>query len=251
MKTLFNIAHRGFSGQYPENTLIAFRKAAEIGADMVEMDVTLSKDGEVVVLHDDTLDRTTDGRGWVGEYTLAQLKRLDAGRWFAPSFAGERIPTLDEALALLKTTPATVCIELKRLVGHDDADVPHFIEKVLALVHRWELGSRMILMGKQAHYLAIAAQFDPQVVTAYNPGYARLRGTGHTARLALACGAQMVTPDYRWVTRGLINSLHARGLSVLVWTINRPWTMRRAIAQGADGIITNHPNRLKALLNHP
>ena len=92
------IAHRGFSGAAPENTLAAVRAAIEVGADMVEIDVTLTSDGHIVVIHDETLDRTTTGSGRVSDFTLAELQRLDAGGWFAPRFAGERIPTLDQVL---------------------------------------------------------------------------------------------------------------------------------------------------------
>ena len=93
------IAHRGFSAIAPENTLVAIEKAIELGADMVEFDVTVTADGEVVVIHDETLGRTTDGRGKVMEKTLEELQRLDAGSWFAPEFAGESIPTLEQVLA--------------------------------------------------------------------------------------------------------------------------------------------------------
>jgi len=96
------IAHRGASGTRPENTLVAFRRAEELGAQMVELDVQLSRDGEVIVLHDWTLDRTSDGRGRVGKRTIEELRRLDAGTWFDRAYAGERIPTLGEVLAAIR-----------------------------------------------------------------------------------------------------------------------------------------------------
>lgn len=106
------IAHRGFSGQAPENTLASFQKAVELGSDMIELDVRFSKDGQVVVIHDDTIDRTTNGRGKVADYTLKELKQFDAGSWFAPQFSGERIPTLKEVLELVKGK-VLVNIEIK------------------------------------------------------------------------------------------------------------------------------------------
>src|SRR5919197_4354903 len=93
------VGHRGAMGYAPENTLASFELAVEQGADVVELDVHLSRDGQVVVIHDEQLDRTTDGRGLVGDRTLDELKRLDAGSWFDPRFAGQRIPTLHEVLA--------------------------------------------------------------------------------------------------------------------------------------------------------
>ncbi|MGH7411421.1 MAG: glycerophosphodiester phosphodiesterase family protein, partial [Candidatus Methylomirabilis sp.] len=93
-----NIAHRGASALAPENTMAAFEKAIELGADVIELDLHLTRDGELVVIHDDTLDRTTDGRGPVHGRSLEEIRRLDAGRWFGQAFAGERIPTLSEVL---------------------------------------------------------------------------------------------------------------------------------------------------------
>src|SRR5262245_679720 len=104
------IAHRGASGTCPENTLAAFRRAVEVGADMIELDVQLTRDDAVVVMHDWTLDRTTDGSGAVGERALDELRPLDAGRWFAPEFAGERVPTL---AAVLDAVPIPINVELK------------------------------------------------------------------------------------------------------------------------------------------
>ena len=107
------MAHRGFSGKAPENTLAAFRKAIEIGSDFIELDVRFSKDGHLVVFHDDTLERTTNGKGKVADFSLQELKGLDAGSWFGPSFSGEKIPTLREVLAQAKGR-ILVNIELKK-----------------------------------------------------------------------------------------------------------------------------------------
>src|SRR5205814_5101727 len=109
------IAHRGASGTHPENTLAAFRRAVELGADMIELDVQLTRDGEVVVFHDATLERTTDGAGAVSDRTLAEIRRLDAGAWFGPAFRGTRVPTLAEVLAAVGLP---VNVELKP-VGDD------------------------------------------------------------------------------------------------------------------------------------
>src|SRR5919204_3658410 len=93
------VGHRGAMGYCPENTMISFARAVELGADWVELDVHLTRDGALAVIHDETLERTTNGKGLVREHTLDELKRLDAGSWFAPAYAGERIPSLDEELA--------------------------------------------------------------------------------------------------------------------------------------------------------
>ena len=120
------IAHRGYSGQFPENTLAAFAGALDIGADYIELDVQLSKDGQVVILHDDSLKRTTGVDGKVSDFTYEELAGLDAGAWFDASFAGEKIPTLEEALTLIRDTQCGVYLELK-----DIGQVEGFEEAVL------------------------------------------------------------------------------------------------------------------------
>ncbi len=108
-------AHRGYKSRYPENTLLAFREALDLGVDMLEFDLRGSKDGRVVVIHDETVDRTTNGTGPVGDFTLSELKRLDAGGWFGPAFRGLEIPTLEELCALLAGYPdAMLNVEIKR-----------------------------------------------------------------------------------------------------------------------------------------
>src|ERR687886_2515618 len=107
------VGHRGAMGHCPENTLASFERALELGADWIELDVHLSRDGALVVIHDESLDRTTDGHGLVKDHTLAELKRLDAGAWFGAAFAGQGIPTLDEVLVWAGERDTIVDIEIK------------------------------------------------------------------------------------------------------------------------------------------
>ena len=123
------VAHRGFSGAAPENTLAAFRMAIEAGSDMIELDVHLSKDGKVVVIHDETQERTTNGQGRVADRPLKEIKGLDAGSWFSPPFAGERIPTLQEVLSLAQGK-VPVNIEIKNPT-HGKYDITELAEKAL------------------------------------------------------------------------------------------------------------------------
>jgi glycerophosphoryl diester phosphodiesterase len=129
MDTPFLIAHRGGATEAPENTLAAFRHALSLGIRYVELDVQMSSDGELVVIHDETLDRTTSGSGPVGDHTYEELRRLDAGSWFAPEYAGERIPTLREVLDLCVLEGVGVVIELKSPGMYQGME-----EKVAALV---------------------------------------------------------------------------------------------------------------------
>ncbi|MBS2970590.1 glycerophosphodiester phosphodiesterase [Metabacillus sp. KIGAM252] len=136
-------AHRGCSGQYPENTMLAFRKAIEVGASGIELDVQMSKDGELVVIHDERIDRTTDRLGYVKDMTYKELRNADAGSWFHPSFHNERIPHLEEVLDLLLEDQSgmTLNIELK----NDVFDYPGLEEKVMLLAEDKKLASRIIL----------------------------------------------------------------------------------------------------------
>ena len=243
---IFSIAHRGFSGQYPENTLIAFAEAAAVGADMIELDVTCAKDGEIVVIHDDTLNRTTNGQGEVSDFTLAELKGLDAGIKFAPGFAHERIPTLAEIFVLLRETPLRFCIEIKKL---PDGQTPRpFIERIIRAIYDHDMASRSILIGFEADYLALAKQIDPLLSTGYNPGDYDGKTGWEIVRATLAIHADLLIPYHIWLTAELVEEWHAHGIPAWTWTVNEEDAMRRALAVGADGIITNYPDRLKIIL---
>ncbi|MGH2523785.1 MAG: glycerophosphodiester phosphodiesterase, partial [Anaerolineales bacterium] len=157
-RTPLILGHRGASAYAPENTLAAFRRSLELGAEGVELDVTLSADGVLVVIHDDTVDRTTDGAGRVNGLTLAQLKKLDAGypARFGDRFAGERIPTLEEVFAELDAR-AIVNVELKE----DTSPKRELAEKVVQVIHTRGVGGRALLSSFYYDNLQRAKQLDP------------------------------------------------------------------------------------------
>ncbi len=147
-------AHRGASDSHPENTLAAFREAIRLGAHMIEFDVALTKDGELVLMHDKTLDRTTNGTGPVSAHTLAQLRKLDAGRWKHPRFQGERIPTLDEALQMM---PVNIWLNVHLKGG------PALAEKTARrIVAQKRRHQAFLACGKQA--AEAAKRVDPQIL---------------------------------------------------------------------------------------
>ncbi len=235
-------AHRGFSGKAPENTLAAFRAAIEVGCDMIELDVHLIRDGEVVVIHDDTLERTTDGRGAVAGKTLAELRGLDAGAWFAPRFSGERIPTLVEVLALARDR-ILVNIELKK-----GKNFPYTMEELadqaLSVVEIAGMADRVLFSSFDSAAVERIRERNPRLPVALiverpwmNPGEA---GGGKIYPI-LNCRTRVLNGEN-------IRRAHAGGVRVHVWTVNRPAAMARFIALGVDGIMTNHPDRLIALL---
>lgn len=232
------IAHRGASIEAPENTLAAFRRALELGVDAVETDVHLSADGELVVIHESLLDRTTDGRGLVKDRSLAALRRLDAGRWFDERFAGERIPTLEEALDVLR--PVRVIIEIKNGPVYYEG----IAERVAAVVRR--SGHEAITVSSFDHpVLREMRGVAPDVETA-----ALFMGRLiDPLRLASEAGVGILHPYWMWITPDMIAAAHAAGLRVETWTVDEPAHQAHVVSLGVDGIITNQPARLRALLS--
>ena len=225
------IAHRGASGTCPENTLIAFARAAALGAHMIELDVQLTRDGEVVVMHDWTLERTTDGAGAVSDRTLAEIRRLDAGAWFGPAFRGTRVPTLADVLAAVGLP---VNVELKP-VGDDGLEAC-----ALAVVESASALARVVFSSFDADALerlrARAAGATLAVLWDAGPvadAVARARCVG--AR-ALHLRKDRTTPD-------ALAAAAAAGLPVRAWTVNERGEMDRLVAAGVEGIFTDFPER--------
>ncbi len=232
------LGHRGASAYAPENTLVAFRLALEQGADGVELDVTLSADGVPVVIHDDTVDRTTDGQGAVHVLTLAQLKQLDAGyrAKFGEQFAGERLPTLAEVFEALGAR-AIINVELKRDPSPDKA----LAQKVAALIAAHNMERRVIVSSFDYDNLrrvralnaalALGLLYDPTEPTRIAQAWlaAGVRAEAHHPYFHL----------HNALTRGLYR---ARGGRVNVWTVNTEADLRKQMALGVDGLITNCPD---------
>ena len=235
------IAHRGFSAEAPENTLAAFRMARAAGADAVELDVTTSRDGEVVVLHDPKVDRTTNGRGKVAELTWKELRALDAGSWFDRRYAGERIPTLEEVLRLLGPTGLLINIEIKREAA------PGIEEKVSELVRRAGLSERVVVSSFDHPRVVRMREIAPRLVTAVLVGRASLTGPSPAAA-ARGAGAPMLVAQHRALNPEAVKEARRLGLKVWAYTVDATKDMKRMLGLGVDGIVTNHPDRLRALL---
>jgi glycerophosphoryl diester phosphodiesterase len=234
--SILNIAHRGASGTAPENTLAAFRAAIAVGAAMCELDVQTTRDHALVVIHDDTVDRTTDGQGAVKEMTLAQLKRLDAGvRFSATVPRGEPIPTLDEVFALTAGQCA-LNIELKSAQ----------VEKgVVALMRKWKALETSMVSSFDWGRLARIHELE----VAVRIGVLAEKNVPRMFAAAARLSAYAINPRFDLVTSELCATAHARGLKVLVWTVDAPELMRLLIGCGVDGIMTNYPARLREVLS--
>jgi len=236
------IAHRGASAAAPQNTLAAFRRAMDLGADGVEMDVQLSADGAVVVIHDFSVDKTTDGTGDVATKTLAELEALDAGAKFSPQFAGERIPTLAQVFEALEGK-LLVNVELK------DFNPRHspLAARVVEVVRKYAMEKRVLFSSFNPFALRTIKRLAPEIPTGllYAPHLAvYLR----RAWLAPLVSHEARHPQSSMVTAQTMKWYRARGLRVNTWTVDDPAEMDRLIALGVDGIITSKPDVLSPLV---
>ena len=241
--------HRGASGHAPENTLASFRLARQLGATWLEFDVQLSADGVPIILHDDTLERTTNlGRpARPTELSLAELKELDAGGWYSPAFQGEKLPTLDEVLSEFGPTMG-LNIEIKSRPGFE-AD--NGLERLIAeAVRRHELQERVLISSFDPFRLAALHQLDPALrlgalytnrASDYPPNF-------DPFLLAEGVGAIALHPPFSLVNAELLERAHRQKLAVNTWTVNEPTDMRRLRELGVDMIITNYPDRLAEVL---
>jgi glycerophosphoryl diester phosphodiesterase len=258
-----NIAHRGASGHAPEHTFPSYDLALRFGADYIEQDLQETADGVLVVLHDETLDRTARGpaancTGRVADKTLAQIKTCDVGSWFndanldaaRPEYVGLRIPTLEEVFRRYGKR-ANYYIETKSPESADRME-----EKLLALLDRYGLRApavdhRQVLIQSfsPASLLKIHAQLDPEL-----PLIQLLYGGPSLANQAaldvIKSYAVGIGPAAASVDRALVDAAHARGLGVHPYTVNEPAEMRALLGAGVDGMFTNFPDRLEALLRH-
>ncbi|MBN1955403.1 MAG: glycerophosphodiester phosphodiesterase [Anaerolineae bacterium] len=239
-----NVAHRGASGSAPQNTLAAFRRAVELGADGVELDVHLSADGVPVVIHDFAVENTTDGSGRVADLPLAALQELDAGAWFDATFSGERIPTLEQVLD--DAGPRLlVNVELKALDGVDRG-----LEAVVAaVVERRGVPERLLFSSFEPQALCRMQRLAPHIPRALLYGPAPLSIlTFLRARRRRELKLAGVSPHWSLLRPAAVRRAHARGRRVTAWTVDEPQRMRRLVAWGVDAIITNYPDRLRKVL---
>ena len=241
------VAHRGYRGLYPENTLAAFEAAIAVGADMVELDVCLTRDRVPVVIHDKTLYRTTDGKGLVSEHSLSELKELDAGSWFSSEFKGEAVPTLEELLQLVRGR-ILVNIEIKQDSFESPAP-PDAIEfQICELVERLEMVDS-VLISSFEHFIFSRIQRwyrDHGKSTALR--IAPLQEVPLSEELALGLcqrqSAYSYNPNENHVTPSLIEIMKAGGFRIFPYTINDEKRMEQLIKWGATGIISDEPELL-------
>ena len=248
------LAHRGFRGQYPENTMLAFQKAAELGVDGLEMDIHATRDGVLVVSHDETVDRMTNGFGPIKEMTVAELRQLDAGyRWTADGgqtfpFRGQEItiPTLEEVFTTFPQFWINVDIKQSE---------PAIVTPFVAMIRRFDMAKRMMVGSFDTATVHRFRQECPEVAMAATEPEVRhlviLNKLG-LGRFYRKQAQAMQIPEWngriRVITPRFIKDAHRAGTAVHVWTVNETADMQRLMEWGVDGLITDYPDRLLTLL---
>lgn len=237
------IAHRGASGTAPEHTRPAFQRALDLGVDMIELDVHLSGDGELVVIHDDDLQRTTNGAGPVRDRSLAALRTFDAGGWYGPQFAGEPILCLDEVMDIVGAR-ARLNVEVKA----PERDWPSLATKLIETLRRHGRLETTIISCFEPGALVLIHQQD-----ATAPLGLLWQRTDFEAAWDWAhrLGAASIHPHWMLVSADVVHAAHTRGLRVIVWTVNEIPMMCELIHAGVDGIISDHPERFASVGARP
>lgn len=236
-------AHRGFSGYYPENTMLAFQKVAEeTAADGIELDIQLTKDGEIVIMHDETLDRTTNGTGYLKDHTLEELKTLSVGVNMKGFFPRQTIPTLREYFTWLKTTKLITNIELKTSIFEYDG----IVEKLIDMVKEFGLEEQIWYSSFNHYTIQKVKELMPSAVC----GLLTESWVIDYANYCAKQGAASANVIYTYCLKpGIADELHAQGIKLQAWTPNTEDIMQALMDNHVDVLITNYPDKAAKLLN--
>ena len=226
-----NFAHRGFSGKYPENTMLAFQKAVEIGADGVELDVQLTKDGEVVIIHDETIDRTTDGKGYVVDYTYEELSKFDASYIYTGKMGFNKIPTLKEYFELVKDLDFVTNIELKTGINQ----YLGIEEKVYKLIKEYKLEKKVIISSFNHFSVLRMKKIAPELKCGFL-----------SEDWIIDAGAY---PRFNNLIPEVVEELKKNNIEINTWTVNKEEDIKDLINKGIDILIGNYPDLVKKIIN--
>lgn len=242
MRTL-NIAHRGFSGEYPENTMRAFLESVKVGCDGIETDVQMTKDGILVICHDEIIDRTTNGSGYINDYNYDELSEFDSGIKYGEEFAGEKIPTLDNLFEFVKDKDLLINIELKNnIINYNKME-----EKVIEKVYEYNLINNVILSSFNHYSMVKVKEIDNKIKT----GLLYMSKIYKVHEYAKRCKADAIHPLYLSVlSEEVVKEVHNEGISINAWTVDNENDMKKLMGLGIDGIITNYPNRLNNIIEY-
>ncbi len=241
------IGHRGASAYYPENTMTSFKAAYEMGAEMIELDILLSKDGVPVVIHDETLDRTTNGTGKVADYTLTELRKLDAGLWFGREHAGEQIPTLEEVLQFAKDRIA-LNIEIKTEAVTDEL-LGGIEEKALNLVKKYEMEEYVLFSSFDYRAISHLKKLDVDISAALL--YEKKQSSRRLpSQLVADYKADAFNCSRRQYSKRWAEDTQRHNIPVFVYTVNKERQMEKMIERGVSGIFSDKPDVLKRVVDN-
>lgn len=229
------IAHRGFKKSYPENTIAAFDAALRAGAKMIELDVTLTKDRRPVVVHDKTLDRTTNGSGTVTRFTFDELQKLDAGSWFSPEFKNEKLPGLDQILHRYGKS-VMINIEIKPEAYEEEQRADSIENQVIELVHQYNCMNSVIISSFSDELILRFGKYKNRPATAF---LTETPADETTVELIKTAGAFSWNTDYQILTREQVALMHHNDIPVFAYTVNEKEIAIELVEMGVDGIFTD------------
>ena len=239
MARVQNIAHRGFSGKYPENTNIAFAKALTEGyCDGIEVDVHMTKDHKLVMIHDEKLDRTTTGTGYIKDHTLEELTEFDAGVKYDEKYKGEKILCIKSAMELAKNYNVKLYVEIKELAGFYEA----IEEEVLDRVQTVGVADKVVLSSYNVELLKRIKQMQPEVETA-------LLVKDMTWDIRDYRYADAISCDYTKLTKEAVDTIHSIGKKVIAWVVDEKAAMKEMKDLEVDAVITNYPDDFSDVIN--
>lgn len=228
-------AHRGSAGTCPENTIASFSEAVRVGADGIELDVHLTKDNEIVVIHDHTVDRTTNGTGRIIDYTLKELQQLDAGSWFLKDFHKEKIPTLREVFSMMKDNKLYVNIELKNVM----VDYINLEELVVKEIEKYNFSDRVIISSYNHYALKKIHDLNSDLECAILYMENLFKPWDYASML----GAKSLHPPFQLINNNITHEARKRNVPIRAYTVNHKDDMQRLMKEECVGIITDYPEK--------
>ncbi|MFS0879225.1 glycerophosphodiester phosphodiesterase [Metabacillus niabensis] len=229
------VAHRGAAGYAPENTMAAFRKAVELKADFIELDIQMSKDGELVVIHDPTVDRTTNGVGEIRNLTYNEIKQLDAGKWFHKNFSGEKVPTLQEVLTEF-SGKISFLIEIKNPNLY-----PEIVEKLTNILSEKQQTNDIIVQSFDFELLEKVHQQLPTLKLGLLVKY-RIHGISNVQLKDWSKLVQYINPNKALITKNLVKRIHSYKMRVMPYTVRDKKSIKGLLDSKIDGVITDFPD---------
>lgn len=248
MREVKVIAHRGYSASYPENTILAFQRAINVKVDMIELDVTLTSDFIPIVIHDDTLKRTTSGKGKVRNVSYNTIKELDAGLWFHRDYRGERVPLLQDVLELIARNPVELNIEIKSEAHDKRVSEKNIESQIIPLLRNYKIFEKTIVSSFEPDVLLRLRKLSDKIKLGFIFDR-KLRNISDPFHFAREIGAYSLHLHKRLIKKESSQKSKAFGAKLFSFTINKESEMEAMFSLGVDGMFTDYPERLQKFLS--